>query len=78
MSEHKDFFRKMINDALPEVMVTNYVVIAEIVSENGTDLQMILSDGITPWLASGMLEFGSDMLYGSQTEFHSISEEDDE
>lgn len=78
MREQNDFFQQMINEALPEVMVTNYVVIAEVVTEKGTDLQMILSDGITPWLASGMLEFGSDMLYGSQTEFHSISEEDDE
>lgn len=78
MREQNDFFQQMINEAMPEVMVTNYVVIAEVVTDKGTDLQMILSDGITPWLASGMLEFGSDMLYGSQTEFHSISEEDDE
>lgn len=71
------FFEKMINEAMPNAVVTNYVIVAEVVSESGTDLQMILSDGATPWLASGMLEFASDMLYSGQHQFHSIEEEDE-
>ena len=71
------FFEKMINDAMPDAVVTNYVIIAEIVSESGTDLQLILSDSATPWLASGMLEFASDMLYSGQHQFHSIEDEDE-
>lgn len=78
MRDEKDFFQQIINEAMPDSVITNYIFIAEVVSDKGTDLQIILSDGITPWLASGMLEFGSDMLYGSQTEFHTISEEEEE
>lgn len=73
-----NFFQRMINDAMPNTVVTNYVIVAEVVTEQGTDLQVILSQSATPWLVSGMLEFASDMLYNGQHEFHNIYEEDDE
>jgi hypothetical protein len=72
-----DFFQKMINDAMPNMVITNYVVVAEVVTENGTDLQMMLSRSATPWLASGMLEFASDMLFSGQHEFFNIDEEEE-
>ena len=67
----------MINDSMPDALVSNYIIVAEVVSETGTDLQMLLSDGITPWLASGMLEFASDMLFTGQHEFHSMEDEEE-
>ena len=76
MGKYKSF-QAMINDSMPDALVSNYIIVAEVVSETGTDLQMILSDGITPWLASGMLEFASDMLFTGQHEFHSMEDEEE-
>ena len=73
--KNDQFFQRMIKDAMPNTVVTNYIVVAECVSESGTDLQVILSDSVTPWLASGMLEFASDMLYSGQNSFHTIEDE---
>lgn len=76
MGKYKSF-QAMINDSMPDALVSNYIIVAEVVSETGTDLQMLLSDGITPWLASGMLEFASDMLFTGQHEFHSMEDEEE-
>ena len=76
MGKYKSF-QAMINDSMPDALVSNYIIVAEVVSEDGTDLQMLLSDGITPWLASGMLEFASDMLFTGQHEFHSMEDEEE-
>lgn len=75
--DNNQFFQKMINEAMPNLVVSNYVIIAEVISESETNLQMILSDTVTPWLASGMLEFASDMIYSGQHQFHQFEEEEE-
>ncbi len=78
MSKDFDAFSEIMRDAMPDAMITNYVIICEVVTEQGTDLQMFLSNGMTPWLASGMIQCAEDMLYNGQHEFHTLEDEGEE
>lgn len=72
-----EFFQNIVKESIPNLMVTNFILVAEVISDEGTNLQVVLSQGTTPWLASGMLEFASDMLYTGEHEFTNLDEEED-
>lgn len=40
----------------------NYVVIGEVVDANGMDLRVVVSSGLAPWTAKGMLVTALDIL----------------
>ena len=46
---------ELLRGALPQSLVTNFVLIAEIVSDSDQELVLTISDSMTPWLANGML-----------------------
>ena len=72
-SEQNDEMAKMVDDAFPESMVLNWIVIAETVHSNERHLQMATSDGMTTWLATGMLNCANEIVinqhYTNQEEF---------
>lgn len=53
----------LIRGAMPETIVTNYIVVAETLGPDGPQISIGMSDNMTPWLATGMLQFGLDMLH---------------
>lgn len=55
-------FTEMVRGELPDKVVTNFIIIAEVVGGSENDLSIATSDGMTPWLANGMLRAGMDMI----------------
>jgi hypothetical protein len=52
----------IINENFPNSIVSNYIIIAEIVSEDGINLQVISSESLTPWTALGMFEMAQERI----------------
>lgn len=65
-------FEKIIRNAVDGRVVSNFVLIAEMVSPEGQDIEVYLSEMMTPWLATGMLNYAKDLIldaaYGDQEE----------
>lgn len=57
----------MLKDAMGGMIITHYVLICEVVSEDGMDLRIATSDSMTPWHAAGMLQVAGDMLATGNT-----------
>ena len=55
-------FEKIIRDACQDRVVSNFVLIAEMVGPDGADIEVYLSQMMTPWLASGMLKYAEDLI----------------
>lgn len=60
-------FQQIIQDALPGRMISNFVLIAEVVDGESEQLSLFLSDRMTPWLALGMMKSAESMI--SDAEF---------
>lgn len=73
-----DELTQILKDVLPERLVTNYVVIAEIVDSVTQVLFLSLSDGMTPWLAHGMLRAAQEMIGSGEYVFPLEEEENNE
>lgn len=65
MSNYEKSLENIIRDALPNVVVTNFVLVAEILNESDTSLFISMNDGMTPWLAQGMLQCGMELISDS-------------
>jgi hypothetical protein len=60
--EINEIFREIVQKTLPEKLIINFVVVAEIADETGSQLSLFVSDSMSPWLAHGMLEYAIDMV----------------
>lgn len=60
---------ELLRGALPQGLVTNFVLIAEVVSDSQQELVLSISDSMTPWLAHGMLETAMDMMRAGEYQF---------
>lgn len=58
-------FSKIMQDVLPKQVVTNWIVVAETMTEHGPDIHVQTSDAMTTWLATGMLQFASEVVLNS-------------
>jgi|LakMenEpi03Aug12_release.lakeMendotaPanAssembly.Ray.scaffolds.fasta_scaffold49203_4 hypothetical protein len=68
--EHmQEVFEQMVREILPSTVITNFVMIAEVVSDDGTDLSLTVSSNITPWLAMGMLKSAEEMIVTGECKF---------
>jgi len=68
--EHmQEVFEQMVRDILPSTVITNFVMIAEVVNDDGTDLSLTVSSNITPWLAMGMLKSAEEMIVTGECKF---------
>ena len=52
----------LIAEAFPEQMITNWIIIAEVVDNDSRDLHMGTSDGMTTWLGAGMLACAKELM----------------
>ena len=64
---------ELIRESMPNTIVSHYIVVAEVIGENGPTISVGMSDNMTPWLALGMLTCGMDMVQGGV-----FGEDDDE
>lgn len=72
--EHKEpsmdkEIEELLRSILPQGLVTNFVLIAEVVSDSQQELVLSISDSMTPWLANGMLETAMDMMRSGEYQF---------
>ena len=59
-------FESIIKHALPNRMITNFILVAEIVDNQNEELSLFMSDRMTPWLAMGMLKSAGEMVKEGQ------------
>jgi uncharacterized BrkB/YihY/UPF0761 family membrane protein len=77
--ESKSDLSNLLSDAFPESMVTNWIVIAETITSESRSLQLATSEGMTTWLASGMLNCAGDIVLNQQYDVDfDVSEDDDD
>lgn len=62
-------FEELVREILPETVITNFFLIAEVVSEDGTDLSLTVSPNLTPWLALGMVRSAEQMIISGECKF---------
>ena len=60
---------ELLRGSLPQSLVTNFVLIAAIVSDTDQELVLTISDSMTPWLANGMLETAMEMMRAGEYQF---------
>jgi hypothetical protein len=72
-------FDSFVRDSLPQKLISNFIIVAEIVNEAGTELSISCSTSMTPWLASGMLRSAEDMILSGENSFmdEGFSEEEE-
>lgn len=61
-----EVFKDIIKEALPNRMITHFVLIAEVLNSDTEELSIFTSESMTPWLALGMLKSASDMVQSNQ------------
>lgn len=73
-----DELQKLLRKALPNKIVTNFIIIAEVADEDGQMLSLSISDAMTPWLAYGMLNGAMGMLGSGEYQFPIIDNEEEQ
>jgi hypothetical protein len=71
-------FIDMMRAAMPDKVITNFVFIAEVVSNDNNELSIVTSTGMTPWLAQGMLRAADDMIISGQHMYSDYAEDEEE
>ena len=67
-------FELLMKGMLPSRLITNFIIVAEVVNDNSSELSVSVSGGMSPWLASGMLEHAASMI--STGESKNVEDED--
>jgi hypothetical protein len=60
-------FSEIIRGAMPDRVISNFVLVCEVLTEDGAELTIATSDAITPWLGLGMLVSATNMLQETAT-----------
>jgi len=55
-------FEHLIKDILPSKIVSNFIIVAEVANSKTSELSVSVSDGMTPWLADGMLKYAAEII----------------
>ncbi len=71
-------FLDMMKDAMPNRVIANFVFVAEVVSGSDNELSVVTSNGMTPWLAQGMLTAAGDMIADGIDSMVGDDEEEDD
>lgn len=58
-------FLNLIKDTFPDKMITNWIIVAESITDYGQDLHVASSNNMTTWLATGMLNCAEDIILNS-------------
>jgi hypothetical protein len=65
----REQFELLMRDILPSKLVTNFIIVAEVASNESSELSVSVSAGMSPWLASGMLECASEMIMSGECSY---------
>lgn len=65
----------LLRSSMPDKVVTNFIVVAEVVEADSQGLSLALSDTMTPWLAYGMLNSAMGMVSSGEYQFPMNDEE---
>lgn len=65
----------LIAEAFPEQMITNWLIIAEVVDEDSRDLHLGSSPGMTAWLGAGMLECAKEIFMSRELESYQMGDD---
>ena len=66
----------LMNEIVGDNFVTHYVVVMEVMTQEGIDLRVGTSENMTTWQALGMMDVASDMIASGALEWQ--NKEDDE
>ena len=66
-SEEQDL-QGLLSEAFPEQVITNWIIIAEVVDEDSRDLHLGTSPGMTTWLGAGMLACAKEIFMTRELE----------
>jgi len=66
-SDDRELFLEVLRGAMPDRVVTNFVLVCEVLTEEGAELTVAHSEAITPWLGQGMLLSAQDLLHDAVT-----------
>jgi len=75
MSSEYEQFEELIKQIIPDKLITNFILIAEIVDGEDEELSVNVSNGMTPWLALGMVRYAEAMIRSRENE---LSDEEDD
>jgi len=64
-------FEQLVREILPSTVISNFLLVAEVVNEDGTDLNVTVSSNLTPWLALGMIRSAEEMITSGECNFPS-------
>ena len=70
----REQFEHLMRGMLPSRLITNFIIVAEVVDDDSSELSVSVSGGMTPWLASGMLEHAASII--STGDSKSVGDED--
>lgn len=59
-------FENLIREILPSRLVTNFIIVAEIANDTSSELSVSVSNGMSPWLANGMLDYASGLIMSGE------------
>jgi hypothetical protein len=54
-------FLDIVKKAMPDKIIANFIIVAEMVDGTNTELSIFVSESMTPWLATGMLQAAMDL-----------------
>ena len=60
--DDRDVFERLIRGAVPDRVIANFVLVCEVLTEDGSELTVAHSESMTPWLSLGMLLSAQDLL----------------
>lgn len=63
--EDENIFSELIRSAMPNRIISNFVLVCEVLTEDGSELSIATSDSMTPWLGSGMLQSAVNMMHSA-------------
>lgn len=63
--DDEEAFSELIRGAMPGRIISNFVLVCEVLTEDGSELSIATSDSMTPWLGNGMLQSAMNMMHGA-------------
>ena len=63
-------FEQLVREILPSTVVANFILVAEVVTDEGMDLNLTVSSNLTPWLALGMIRSAEEMITSGECNFN--------
>lgn len=77
MATEKEQFEEIIKQVMPNRLITNFILIVEIVDADNEELSVNVSTSMTPWLAMGMLSYAENMIKTREDELLDEDEDDE-